>query len=446
MRRSLILLAGMFLGFGPGIQAQHQVWSFQQCVDTAMQRNIMLNQTRLVNETNKVNLDQTRSNRIPSFGANVNESANFGKNINPTTNLYVAQIFNSTNFGLNSSLNLFNGLQNARSIKQEVMNVTAGNYDIESARNDVILSITTAYLQVLFSHEILDAALGQADATGAQVEQTRKLVDAGKVPELNLFQIQAQWATDKVAVVNAQSQLDLAKVTLMQLMEVPVIDSFDVVKPVLGAPEIVPAKSSETLYQQALSVRPEVAGASMRTSSAQMGVLINEGAYWPRINLGGDISTNYATSILATSNVSKDPFFYQMWNNIGAGLSLGISIPIYSNRQFKSSVDRARISALNAQLAERNTKNQLRKNIEQANTDVKNALKKYEATTEQLNSAEVSYKTMEKKYSVGLVTPVDYLVEKNNYNQATSNLIQAKYDYIFKNKILDFYEGKQIVL
>jgi outer membrane protein len=444
MQRIAILSVFIFLFFRPGIQAQQKAWTYQQCVDTAIRRNITLNQTRLTNEVNKINLTQSKANRIPSLGASVNEGVNFGNNIDPTTNQYVVQTFNSTNFGVSSSLILFNGLQNSRTIKQNGIIVDAGNYDIEKARNDVILSITTAYLQVLFSYEILDAARGQADATEAQVERTKKMVDAGKVPELNLFQIQAQLATDKLSVVNAQGQLDLAKVTLMQLMEVPVTDSFDVAKPVLVEPLEITPGLNELLYQKALAVRPEISGASLRTSSALMDIKINQGLLWPRLNLGGNISTNYAASSATNSTVNRDPFFYQMWNNLGAGLSLNLSIPIYSNRQFRSSIDQAKINALNTQLAEQNTKNQLRKNIEQASTDLKNAVKKYEASKEQLNSSEVSYKSVEKKYNVGLMTAIDYLIEKNNYNQALSSLIQAKYDYIFKNKILDFYEGKEI--
>ena len=137
-------------------------------------------------------------------------------------------------------------------------------------------------------------------------------------------------------------------------------------------------------------------------------------------------------------------FFNQMWNNLGESLGLNLSIPIYSNRQIKSNIERATINSLTAQLNEQNIKNQLRKSIEQTYTDLKNSMKKYEATLEQYNSAEVSYKNTETKYNVGMVTAIDFLVEKNNYIQAQANLIQSKYDYLFKTKILDFYVGTPI--
>jgi outer membrane protein len=446
MRRSMGLLVLTLFLFRPGVQAQYKAWTFQQCVDTAIRRNIILNQTRLSNEINQVNLSQSKANKIPSLGASATEGFNFGKNINPINNQYVIQTYNSTNFGVSSNLNLFNGLQNKRTIEQNSILLDAGKSDIEAAKDNVILNITTAYLQVLFSYEILDAAKSQADATQAQVDRTKKLVDAGKVPELNLYQIQAQLATDKLAMVNAQGQLDLAKVTLMQLMELPVADTFEVEKPAFVEPTEIPPGSNDLLYQKALAVRPEISSASLYTQSSEMSIKINEGAYWPRLNLGGNISTDFATSTATSSavNPTKEAFFPQLWNNIGAGLSLNLSIPIYSNRQYKSSIDRAKINALNTQLSEQNVKNQLRKNIEQASTDLKNALKKYEASKEQLSSAEVSYKSIEKKYNVGLMTAIDYLVEKNNFFQAQSNLIQAKYDFVFKTKILDFYQGREI--
>jgi outer membrane protein len=448
IRKVCLILA--FAGLSLYLQAQRQVWTFGQCLDTALTRNISVNQTRLTNETNKISLKQVKQNRIPSLSAGVNENVNFGKNVDPTTNAFVVQTYNSTGFSISTGLSLFNGLQNSRTIKQYAMNVTASEYDIETAKNSVILSITTAYLQVLFSYEVLNAARQQADATGIQVDRTKKMVDAGKVPELNLFQIQSQQATDHLAVVNAETQLDLARVTLEQLMDLPVIDSFDIVVPDFPDPAVVMLQTNEQIYQKALKVRPEIAGAATRTGSALMGVKVSQGAQWPRLNFSGGTNTNFATSSRSVSegqvNPYAVPFFTQLWDNLGASLGLNLSIPIYSNRQIKSNIDRAKINAMNVQLSEQNTKNQLRKTIEQAFTDLKSSMKKYEAVKIQLNSAQVSYQSIEQKYNVGMVNTIDYLIEKNNFFQSQSNLIQAKYDFIFKSKILDFYQGNAITM
>ncbi|MEI6899589.1 MAG: TolC family protein [Bacteroidota bacterium] len=426
--------------------SQNKPWTFQQCVDTALKRNITVNQSRLTNELNKITLSQTRANRIPGISASISEGVNFGKNIDPTTNSYVVQTYNSTNFGVNGSLNLFNGFQNTHTIQQNTQNIEAGNYDIANAQNTVILNITTAYLQILFANEILAAAQNQAASTASQVERTEKMVNVGKVPESNLFQIKSQFATDKLSVVNAESSLEMSKVTLLQLMETPIIDSFNIVKPEITPPGLMTLQSNHQIYEKALLVQPQVAGAAIRSNNSQLAIKIAQGARYPKLSLSGNVNTNFAGSSRNSSAVNPEDkyFFNQMWNNLGESLGLNLSIPIYSNRQIKSNIERATINSLTAQLNEQNIKNQLRKSIEQTYTDLKNSMKKYEATLEQYNSAEVSYKNTETKYNVGMVTAIDFLVEKNNYIQAQANLIQSKYDYLFKTKILDFYVGTPI--
>jgi outer membrane protein len=448
MKRKLFILLMTTLWIPAIMGQQVNVWSFQQCLDTALKRNITINQSRLSNEIARINLEQSKASRYPNLNANAAENANLGKSINPLTNLVVFENYNSTAFSVNSSMNLFNGLQTRRTIEQNLLLLNAGKYDTEQAKNDVTVNVTTAYLQVLFSYEILDAAKSQAEATKVQVDQTEKLVNAGKVPEGNLFTIRAQQATDNLAVVNAQSQLDLAKLALEQLMQIPVADSFDIKKPEPGEPEAILLQTNDQIYQKALTVQPQIAGASIRTNSALLGIKITEGARWPRLSLSGNMNSNFSvsTNLAGGSSSGSSPFFYQLWDNLGGGLGVGLSIPIYSNRQIKSGIDKAKVNALSAQLDEENTRLQLRKIIEQAYTDLRSSINKYAASKEQVKSAELAYKNVEKKYNVGLSTAIDYLIQKNIFFQAESNLIQSKYDFIFKAKILDFYQGKPIIM
>lgn len=427
------------------VLAQPQAWTFQQCLDTALHRNITVNQSRLSNELNKVSLEQYKANRIPSVNASANEALNLGKNIDPTTNSFVTEAYHSTNMGISSSYNLFNGLQNANTIRQYRLTVEAGQYDIEKAKNDVTLNITTGYLQVLFANEILSVAKSQAEATAVQVDRTAKMVDAGKSPESDLLQIKSQFATDNLAVITAQNQLDLAKVTLMQLMEIPITDQFNVVVPEMTEPSAVILQTNEEIYKKSLDVLPQISSAAIKTNATLMALKVTEGARWPRLNFGANLNTNFASSRKKGSvNPQGYPFFEQLWDNIGQSFSLGLSIPIYSNRQIKSNIDRAKINSMTAQLNEQNTKNVLRKSIEQTYTDLKAAIKKYEATKEQLSAVKSVYENAQKKFDVGVMTATDFLIQKNNYEQSQSNLIQAKFDYIFKGKILDFYQGKEI--
>ncbi len=427
-------------------RAQNRIWTFQQCLDTALQRNISLNQSRLNTDLSRITLEQSKANRFPNLSASARDGIGFGRSVNPTTNQYVERTTNSSSFGVSSGVDLFNGFQITRTILQNKMNLDAVKTDVENVRNQVILNITTAYLQLLFQYEILKSAKNQAEATVIQVDRTQKMVNAGKVPESNLFTIRSQQATDNLAVVNAQGQLDLAKVTLEQLMEIPVTDSFEVIIPDLVEPSLLLNQTNQEIYNKALTVQPQIAGASIRTNSALLGIKISEGARYPSLSLSGGVNSNYSvTSHTGTSSsVNDSPFFPQLWNNLGESIGLNLSIPIYSNRQLKSNIERAKINALSAQLDEQNTRLQLRKTIEQSYTDLRNSIKKYEAVKEQISAAELSYQNMERKYNVGMMTAIDYLIEKNNYFQAQSNGIQAKYDYIFKSKILDFYQGKPI--
>jgi outer membrane protein len=443
-KSGLMLLA--FLMFSGFSGAQTKPWTFQQCIDTALRRNINVNQVQLSNETNKINLEQVKANRIPSFNASASEGLSLGTTINPTTNQYVTQAYHSTRFGVNGNWSLFAGLQNANTIRQNILNVQSGQFDIDKAKNDVILSITTGYLQVLFCREILETARNQASVTAAQVDRTEKMYNAGKSPESDLLQIKSQLATDNLAIINAENQLDMAKVTLMQLMYIPITPDFDVVVPEMTEPGGLMTQTNEQIYQKALQVRPEIASAAIQTSSAKLGIKISDGARWPSLNLSANASTNYASSRTKGTSVNPEnyPFYQQVWDNLGQSFSLGLSIPIYSNRSIKSRIDRAKISAMNAQLNEQLTQTQLRKSIEQTFVDLKGATKKYEASKEQIAAVSLVYTNSEKKFTVGVMSATDFLIQKNNYTQALSNLIQAKYDYIFKTKILDFYQGKAI--
>jgi outer membrane protein len=398
------------------------------------------------NELNKVSLEQSKANRIPNVSANASEALNVGKNVDPTTNTFVTEGYHSTNLGVSSSYNLFNGMQNANTIRQNMLSVQAGASDIEKAKNDVTLNITTGYLQVLFAGEILSAAKSQEDATRAQVERTEKMVNAGKSPESDLLQIQSQMATDNLSVINAQNQLDLAKVTLMQLMEIPVTDGFEIEVPAMDETSEVVLQTNEEIYLKSLAIQPQISGAAFRTSASMMALKVSEGAHWPRITLGANMNSNYASSRRKGTSVNPEgyPFFQQMWDNIGQSFSMGVSVPIYSNRQIKSNIDRAKINLITSRLNEQNVKNLLRKSVEQTYTDLRASVKKFEATKLQVAATEAVYLNAEKKYSVGVMGATDFLIQKNNFTQSQSNLIQAKYDYIFKRKILDFYQGKAI--
>jgi outer membrane protein len=433
----------LFLSFAGW--AQKKPWTFQQCLDTALQRNISVNQTVLANELNKISLEQSKANRIPGVNASVSESYNIGNNINTTTNQYVIGTFHSGNYGLNANYNLFNGLQNNNTIKEYKLNIEAGKYNIENAKNAVILSVTTGYLQMLLQYEIVRTAQSQLSADTVQVDRIQKQLDVGKSAEGDLLLIKSQLATDYVTYVNADIQLDLDRVTLMQLMQIPVKDTFDVEVPKFSEPGLDLLQSKDVIYQKALAAQPQIQAASLNTASSKMAVKIATGARWPKLTFTAGLTSNYSSS-RKTSDVNSEgiPWYTQVYDNVGQALNLGLSIPIYSNRSLQSSIERARVNAKTAALNELNTQQTLRMNIEQTYTSLKAAAKSYEAGKIQLSSTEMAYRNAEKKYNVGVMSTTDYLIQKNSYVLSVSNLIQTKYNFIFQSKILDFYQGKTI--
>ncbi len=444
MSRKIWLFIILYLAAGMA-RAQTKPWTFQQCLDTALQRNITVNQSRMSNEINKINLEQSKANRIPSVSASANEALNMGKNVDPTTNTFVTEAYHSTNLGVSSSYNLFNGLQNTNTIRQNRLIVEAGASDIEKAKNDVILDITLGYLRVLLYTETLAAAKSQATATTNLVGRAEKMVNAGKSPESDLLEMKSQLATNTLAVITQQNLLDVAKVTLMQLMDIPINDNFEVEVPLMDESPAMIFPTNEEIYQKSLTILPQITSALLKTNASEMALRVTEGARWPRINLGANMNTNYASSRTKGSvNPQGYPFFEQIWDNIGQSFSMGVSIPIYSNRQIKSNIDRAKIKLITTRLDEQNVKNALRKTVEQTYTDMRASSKKYEATKQQLEAVESVYRSAEKKYNVGVMSATDFLDQKEKFIQSESSLIQAKYNFIFMQKLLDFYQGKAI--
>lgn len=456
------------------IKAQSKVWTLKKCIEQALQKNISVTQSQLSNEINKLTLEQSKKNRFPSLNASGNQAYSFGRSIDPFSNQFVNQNIRSNNFSLNSGITLFNGLQTTNTINQNELNYEAGNLDIEKVKNDIMLSVATAYLQTLFAYEQQDNARRQLEATILQVERTQKLLDAGSVPESNLFQIKAELASEKLTLVNAENMLTISKLTLLQLMELPIDSSFEIEKPLFKEPLFETIPSQEEVYNTALGTQPQIKSAALKSNSAMMEIKIAKALQMPRLVLSGSLNTGYSSarnlisyqtqyntqnigylqsnpsevvsSLVPVTTTLKEnyPFAKQFKDNFSQSLGLNLTVPIFNNGQVKTSIEKAKINVMNAQLDEQNTKNQLRKSVEQATTDLNAAIKKYEAVKEQATALELSYRNSEKKYGLGMINAIDFLIEKNNYIQARSDLLQAKYDSIFKMKVLDFYMGKPL--
>jgi outer membrane protein len=432
-----------------------KVWTLEDCINYALDNNIRVKQTELTTESYDVNLLESKLSIIPSLNASTSYGWSEGRTPDPQTNLYNTINSRQQFYQVNSQMTLFNGLQQYNNIKKAKFDLLASQYDADAMKDDISLLIAAGYLQILFSIELVKTAQDQVDITAQQISRTQKLVDAGTLAKGDLLDIQSQGAREEVNLINAENQLNLAYLDLLQLLDMSVSERFDIEEPNIvieqASMELIP---SDKVYEYAIINRPEIKGAEYRLQSANKALSIAKGSRSPIITLGGTWNTSWSDQIkernpdnpLDFSGPTMDYWSQVRDNNPNKGWSISLNIPIYNGFQVSSYISRSKLAALNAEYDLELTQNQIRKTVETAYTDAIAAFKTYQANLKSLESFQESFKYMEQKFNVGLVNSLDYNIAKQQLTRAESDLISAKFDFVFKTKVLDFYMGKPISL
>jgi outer membrane protein len=453
-----------------------KTWTLEECIDYALKNNIQIQQTELNTDLAKVNLFQSEGALLPGINGNASHSYNIGRTVDRFTNQFADAKVLSQNLSVSADINLFNGFQNINTIKENRFNYMASKYDVDKIKNDVSLNIAAAYLQVLFNLELIDNSRNQMGITASQVERTKKLVDAGSAARGALLDIQAQLASEELNLTTAQNQLDISYLSLAQLLNLATADGFTIIKPDLGviSDNLLTATASQ-IYATAVSNLPEVKSADLKVQSAEKAVDVAWGGLSPRLAFSASYGTGYSgasqriisgteptfqgytpngdttsagdlvySPFFSKPSYEKIPFGDQYKNNVNKSFGVYLTIPIFNRFQTKSTIDRARIQKLNAEYVVESTKLQIQKNIQQAYADANGGLKKYASSTKALDAIQESFKYTEQKFNVGLVNTTDYNTAKNKLIKAQSDLLQSKYEYVFKTKVLDFYQGKPL--
>lgn len=464
------------LAFGAFAQ-QPRALTIEECVLIAIENNLNIKRGKLNLENSKATLLQARAAQLPNANVTASYGRNWGRSIDPTTNDFITQRISSSGLGGNSSVTLFNGMQLINSVRQSRVNLEASKYDLEKAVNDVTLGIATIYLNVIFNRELVENAQYQLESSQQQLERTKKLVELGSLPRSRELELVSQVATNEVNVINQQNSLDLAFLDLKQAMLIPASENIDIV-----VPEIELAAASDLginpqgLYEIAEEAQPEIKSADLGVESAQLGLKIASGAQLPSLGLGGGFSTNYSDAFDQRPVINSDaPVVYeptgavtasgedvlapnpsidyvdfgfadQYEENLSWRLGVQLSIPIFNGLNTHTSIQRSKINLQQAEITAIETRNTLRQQIETAYTNALAASKSYEASTRQVEALEETFRSVENQYNLGAANFTDYQVASNNLFGARSDLVRAKYDYIFKLKILDFYQGKPITL
>jgi len=466
----------LFLCCSPDrLMSQSKIWTLGECLKRASEKNIALNQSKLGNEVNRITWNQSRYNLYPNLNLYDAQNFSYGRSLDPVSYQYTNQNISGNIPSLTSNITLYSGLHNVNLVRENKLNYDAGGLDIERQQNDLALNVLGAYMQVLLDEEAVNVAREQMNLTASQLDRTDKYVKAGKFPELNLFQVQSQLAMDKSTEVDAVNTLQLAKVTLMQLLELPVSSDFEILKPDLETTLSEAASlSPEEVYMTALSLQPQIKSAGFRTRAAELDLKVTQSLLQPSLIMTGTLRTNYSSLRSQISDrltyqqedigyvlgnlsqpviglvpvdrvtTSPYPFWNQMNDNFSQILSFSLTVPLFNNMQVKSAISKSKIGIENARLNEESVQVQLRKVIEQVYTDQTGAAKKLLAVNEQELSEERTYGDMEKKFNAGMASTTDYLIEKNNLNKAKLSKVSAKYDYVYKTKVVDFYLGKPI--
>ncbi len=477
--KSLKFVCILFLLVSLSVNAQEAVkiaqpMSLEACIDYALKNNIQIKQSELSIELAKVNLTQSEANLLPSLNGNASHSYNYGRTIDRFTNEFATQKVLSQNLSLSSDVTLFNGFQTINTIKQNQFGYLASKYDIDKIKNDVSLNVASAYLQILFALENAENARNQMGITNGQVERTKKLLDAGAAAKGTLLDIQAQLASEELNFTTAQNQLDIAYLTLAQLLNLGTTDGISIVKPVLTiGNETLLTSTANQIYATAVTNLPEIKSAEYNLKKSEKAIDVAWGGLSPHLAFSAAYGSGYSgiskrivnppqylgyrpdgsfTSGLDTvySPYFSDPttelipFADQYKNNLNKSFGFYLTVPIFNRFQTRTAIDRARIQKLNAELTVESTKLQIQKSIQQAYADANGGLKKYNASLKTVDAMKESFKYTEQKFNVGMVNTIVYNDSKNKLIKAENDLIQAKYEYVFKTKVLDFYLGKPL--
>jgi outer membrane protein len=428
-----------------------QVWTLEKCVEHALSNNIQLKQQQLQVKNQQAMLLQDKLGMLPSLNAGASHAYNYGKTIDRYTNAFATERVQSDNFYLGSSVSLFNGFQKINQIAQRKMDLEAANYDTDKFMDDLSLDIATGYLQILYYNEVVKTAENQLNATQLQADRLKKLVDAGALAKGEFYAIDAQRAADHSQLVNARNNLDLAYLTLSQMLDLPSAEGFTIEFPDLELGLLTSMNQSpEQIYGAALETQPQIKAAEARLRSSDMGLKMARNSQYPSLELQGSLGTGFsgANKILdsTTFDIKTKPFADQVNDNFNRSIALNLSVPIFNGWSTRTSISRAKLNSENQKYNLELSKLQLRKTIQQAYADAKAALNNYEASITGVNAARESFRYAEQKFTVGSLNSVDYNNAKKDLEKAESDQLRSKYEYIFKSSVLDFYMGKPITL
>lgn len=469
----LIIIFSLFLF---NVSAQDNTWTLKECIDYAIENNLALKRVKLSLNGTEVDLKQSKFDLLPNVNANSSYGYNWGRSIDPTSNQFITQRINFASVGASASATLFSGGRQLNYIRQSEHNQHAAKFDYQAAINNLMFNVIALYTNVIFNQELLENAKKQLENTKQQLVRIKKQVEVGALPTSDRLDLEAQSATNELNLIQQENALNLSILHLKQALQLPTEVDFNVVVPEeldinIEAEPVLDYSASE-IYEQAVQNLPEIKGAREQIESAELGVKIARGGLYPSINANTGLSSNYSDAFrrftrdgtfttelvpgLQTENgfgiiqmvpngqLTDVTFSDQMSENLSKYLSFGLSVPVFNGWSTRANIQRSIINQEQAEINLQETKNSIRQDIETAYNDVIAAAKSYVAARKQVQAREEAYRMTEKRFNLGATSFIDFQIAENQLFQANSDLVRAKYDYIYKLKILDFYLGNPL--
>lgn len=441
MKKSLFIVLAI-LGCTQ-LQAQER-WSLRQCIDYAIEHNINIRQTANAAEQSAVEVNTAKWARLPNLNASAGQSWNWGRtqtavkdeNTGDYSTVYVNTASNGTNMSVSTSIPLFTGLEIPHQYALAKLNLKAAIADLEKAKDDISINITSAYLQVLFNEELHRVALSQVDLSKEQYNRIAKLAEVGKASPAEVAEAKARLAQDEMNAVQTNNNYQLALLDLSQLIELETPEGFALEDPAVKL-DLIPLTPPDEIFQTALVSKASIQAAQYRLEGSKHSIRIAQSNYYPQLSLGGSLGTNYYSTINRT-------FGQQMNDNFSKYVGFNLSVPIFNRLATRNRVRTARLQRENYSLQLDNAKKDLYKEIQQAWYNAAASESKYTSSSVASEASKASFELMSEKYVNGKANAVEYNEAKQNLMKAQSDELQAKYEYLFRTKILDFYKGEPI--
>ena len=430
------------------LSAQSQSgWTLRQCIDFAIEHNIEIMQQDLKVKGADVDLNSSKNEQLPDLTGAAGQSFNFGRSPNASTGVFEAKTASLTSFSVSTSVPVFTGFRIQNQIKANELSLYAAMAGLNKAKENMELQITAYFLDVLFKKEILKVFKEQVSLTQTQVERTAILVETGKVAQSQLYDIKAQLAKDELNVTTSDNDLKLSLLNLSQALNLQTMEDFDIEAPKLTETVMVEDVLSglvkpDVVYDQAVQTRPHVKEAEFNVESTKRALKVAQAGYWPTLTFGASYDNSF--SHVYDTDIPNSAIAHQLRDNYRIALGLNLSVPIFNRFQTRNQVRQARLNIENQQLILDNVKLALFKEIQQAYQNATAAQAKFISTEKAYEAAAESFKYAEERYQIGKTSVFEYNEAQTKLISSKSEQIQSKYDFVFRSKILDFYQGKEI--